>query len=211
MLTYLNEVDKHAANYACSGFGEKSAASFPTTKTRFALQIKALSCSTGPCKEEFQVCFFFFFLMVCQVETSNGCFLKSFTFMMRRFVIGPELRCQSSLLLVSVWIRLTPPAHQMHDFSLCTNTSSACTQYMKPGLCLLSLHVNYFITFSVALLNWVWYCMLDLVWLNSPEELRRKKLKIPVIWTDFYHTAGLLYKTTGVYVYKLQAAGLKYI
>lgn len=53
VLTYLNEVDKHTANYACSGFGGKSAASFPTTKTRFALQIKALSDSTRPCREEF--------------------------------------------------------------------------------------------------------------------------------------------------------------
>lgn len=33
VLTYLTEVDKHTANYACSSFGEKSAASFPTTKT----------------------------------------------------------------------------------------------------------------------------------------------------------------------------------
>lgn len=65
VLTYLNEVDKHTANYACSGFGEKSAASFPTTKTWVALQIKALSGSTRPCREEFWVCFF---LMVCQVE-----------------------------------------------------------------------------------------------------------------------------------------------
>lgn len=53
MLTYLNKVDKHIANYACSCFGEKSAARFPTTKTWFALQIKALSHSTRPYREEF--------------------------------------------------------------------------------------------------------------------------------------------------------------
>lgn len=69
VLTYLHEVDKHTANYACSRFGEKSAASFPTTKTWFTLQIKALSGSTRPCREEFWVHFFFFFcVMVCQVE-----------------------------------------------------------------------------------------------------------------------------------------------
>ena len=33
VLTYLYKVDKHTANYACYGIGEKSASSFPTTKT----------------------------------------------------------------------------------------------------------------------------------------------------------------------------------
>lgn len=70
VLTYLNEVDKHTANYAYSGFGEESAATFPTTKTWFALQIKALSGSTS-CTGSNSYSFFFF--LICQVERQNGC------------------------------------------------------------------------------------------------------------------------------------------
>ena len=65
---YLNEADKHTANYAC--LGEKSATSFSTTNTRFTLPIKALSHSTMPCKEELCLPPLFllsFFLIVCQV------------------------------------------------------------------------------------------------------------------------------------------------
>lgn len=116
--TYLNEVDKHTANYACSGFGEKSAASFPTTKTWFALQIKALSGSTRPCGEQFWLCFFFFFFDDLSRRTSKWQFLKSSTFMMHCFVIGPDMWCQSFLFLISVWICLTPIAHQSTDFLL---------------------------------------------------------------------------------------------
>ena len=32
VLAYLDEVDKHTANYACSGFGEKRAREFPHYK-----------------------------------------------------------------------------------------------------------------------------------------------------------------------------------
>lgn len=68
VLTYLNEVDKHTANYACSRFGEKCR-KFPHYKDMIhspneslIWQHKALQ---GGVLSPF---FFFFFLMICQVE-----------------------------------------------------------------------------------------------------------------------------------------------
>lgn len=88
VLPCVNEVDKHTANYTCSGFGEKCTASFLATKTWFALQIKGLSHSAGPSREEFWVSMFLC-VIVCQVE--------------RQMAVSEVLRFYDTLLCDRAW------------------------------------------------------------------------------------------------------------
>lgn len=166
VLTYLNKVDKHTANYACSGFGGKSAASFPTTKTRFALQIKALSGSTRPRREEFWVVFFFDGL---SSRASNGCFrspsLSWYIALWWGLTRGVN-HFPSSYQSESVWPRLLIK-HRLSAHVIIPPRSrivwNGFSSASQRGALSLSLSLYILIISSLPeLLNWVWYAWFGL-------------------------------------------------
>lgn len=201
MLTYLNEVDKHTANYACSGFGEKSAASFPTTKTWFALQIKALSGSTRPCGEEFWVCVFFFDDM--SSRTSNGCFrspsLSWYTALWWGLTCGVS-HFSSSYQSESVWPQLLIKRRFSARAPLCTPLAH---NYMKRIPLRVAARSVFFLCMLIILSLPQWHCligfdMLDLVMIQFTWGLKKKAVNNK---DRLYHTCKtvLLNKTPAVH------------
>lgn len=74
VLTYLNEVDKHIANYACSGFGEKSGATFPLQRHDFLSKLKPYLAAQGLAGRSSEPVFFIFLFDDLSSRMSNGCF-----------------------------------------------------------------------------------------------------------------------------------------